>query len=228
MSERIVVAGASRGLGAAAAAHLSARGADVIAVSRTDAPHGRWVRADLSSPEGVAAVAAAVGAGPLDALIYASGIWEAGAFTDAYSFERSTPAEIRSVIDVNLVAPIALTQALSPALLAAPNPRAVFLGSLSGREGEVAAEVAYTASKFGLRGAAQALRVALKGAGLALTVLNLDTLATEEVEADIAAGRFAPQTPIPISDYLAVLDCVLALSAASEVREIDLAQRWGP
>ncbi len=68
-----LVAGASRGIGAAVAGHLEPRLDQLLSVSRTEARHGTWVRADLSTAAGIAAVASAVGEGPVDALLYMGG-----------------------------------------------------------------------------------------------------------------------------------------------------------
>jgi hypothetical protein len=56
-------------------------------------------------------------------------------------------------------------------------------------------------------------------------VVNPGNVATPEVEADIAEGRFGPQVPIPMTDLLSTLDFVLSCSAATTVAEIDLHQR---
>lgn len=61
--------------------------------------------------------------------------------------------------------------------------------------------------------------------GIAFTVINPGGVATAEVEADIAEGRTAPQTPIPLADVAAAVDCALAMSPASEIAEINLVQR---
>lgn len=223
--ERMLLIGGSRGLGAAAAQHLAARGTTLLCVSRTPSAVGQWIEADISTDAGVSAVVSAVGPAPLDALMFLGGVWEEGAFTDAYRFEASGDAENRFVLAVNLIAPIELTRRLAPALAKAANPRAVYIGALMGHDGGALPEVANTASKFGLIGAARAMRAALRGAGIGFTVLNPGNVATEEVIGDIQEGRFVDQTPIPMTDFLAALDCVLAMSAASEVAELNLAQR---
>lgn len=223
MPPRYLLCGASRGLGAAAARHLAAAGADLLSVSRGEPVAGTWVRADLATPGGLDAVAAAVGEGPLDALLYLGGTWEAGAFTPAYAFEASPEAEAQAVLAANLLAPLALARRLAPALRRAANPRIVLMGALSGQPGRATPEVANTASKAGLLGAAAALRLSLPGIGV--SVLNPGNVATPEVEADIREGRFGLQRPIPLSDLLACLDLVLALSPDSTVEVIDLAQR---
>ena len=221
--QRFLIVGGSRGIGAAAAAHLVAQGHDVLAVSRGPAVAGTWVQADVTTDAGIAAIVAAVGDRAIDALLYLGGTWEEGAFTDAFRFDASPPEETRRVIAVNLVAPILLAQALAPALRRAPNPRILLMGALTSRDNAASPEVANTASKFGLRGAAQALTQALPGVGV--TVVNPGNVATPEVEADIAEGRFGPQVPIPMADLLSTLDFVLSCSAATTVAEIDLHQR---
>jgi 3-oxoacyl-[acyl-carrier protein] reductase len=226
MLDTIVLVGASRGIGAAAAAHLSPRTRRLIAVSRTPAPNGEWIQADMASDEGIAAVKSAVGDEPLQARLYLGGVWEAGAFTDTYRFQSSPARETRFVIDVNLVAPILLSQALAGNLAKAANPRIVLLGSASGKDNAASVEVANTASKFGLCGAAQSLAIALRPEGIGVTVINPDNIATAEVEDDIAAGRFGTQTPIPLADVMAALDFVLSASPACVAAEINLAQKF--
>jgi len=225
MPGRFVVSGASSGLGAAVARHLAARGADVIGVSRRRAVAGRWVAADLGTEAGLAAVSHAVGGGVLDGFLHMGGTWERGAFTGGYAFDRSDLTETQAVLAINLVAPIDLARRLLPALLRADNPRIVMVGALSAHPGQATPEVANTASKSGLMGAAAAMRLALRGQGIAVTVINPGNVATEEVESDIAEGRFSAQVPIPLADLLATVDYALVLSPASEARVIDLAQR---
>jgi NAD(P)-dependent dehydrogenase (short-subunit alcohol dehydrogenase family) len=221
---RIVVAGASRGIGAAVAGHYARRGEDVVALSRTPAPHGAWVGVDLTDRLSLAAAVAAIGPGPVDALLVTGGVWEDGAFTDAYAFQSSPAGETATVIAMNLTAPILLTQALIPALRGAANPRVVFVGSLSGLDQSASPEVANSASKYGLRGAAQALHLTLRGLGIGVTVINPGNVATDEVMGDIASGAFGPQDPIPMADLVAAFDFALAVSPASVVTEINLAQ----
>jgi NAD(P)-dependent dehydrogenase (short-subunit alcohol dehydrogenase family) len=223
MPLRVLIVGGSRGIGAAAASHLFAAGHEVLAASRGPAVAGLWIGADVATDAGIAAIVAAVGDAALDAFLYLGGTWEDGAFTDAFRFETSPPDETRRVLDVNLVAPILLAQALAPALRRAPNPRIVLMGALSSKDNAATSEVANTASKFGLRGAAQALTLALPGVGV--TVVNPGNVATPEVETDIAEGRFGPQVPIAMADLLSALDFVLSCSAATTVAEIDLHQR---
>ncbi|MEO0539828.1 MAG: SDR family NAD(P)-dependent oxidoreductase [Cyanobacteria bacterium P01_A01_bin.105] len=79
-----MVIGASRGIGAAVTQHFVAQGDHVMAVSRSQAVAGEWVKADISTKEGIRTVVIAVGDSPLDALLFMGGVWEAGAFTSQY------------------------------------------------------------------------------------------------------------------------------------------------
>jgi NAD(P)-dependent dehydrogenase (short-subunit alcohol dehydrogenase family) len=222
--KRIVVAGASRGIGAAVAAHFDARGEEVIALSRGKAQHGRWLSVDLADAAQIAALPDRIG-GRIDALLYTGGIWEDGAFTDAYRFTASPPEEAQRVIAVNLTAPILLTQALLPLMSA--GGRVVFIGSLSALDNTASPEVANSASKYGLRGAAQALAKTLQPLGIGVGVINPGNVATDEVLSDISEGRFDDQVPIPMSDLLSAFDFALALTPASVATEINLAQMRG-
>ena len=225
MNRRYVIIGASRGIGAAVALHLETRGADLVAVSRTRSAAGRWIAADVATDAGIDAVVGAVSDDRIDGLLYLGGVWETNAFTDRYCFADSPRAETRFVLDVNLVAPILLAQALTPNLALSDDPRIILIGSLSGLDNAASPEVANTASKFGLRGAAQALALALRPAGVGVTLINPGNVATREVEEDIRKGDFSPQTPIPLADIARTVDYVLSLSRATTPTEINLAQR---
>ncbi|MEL7255100.1 MAG: SDR family oxidoreductase [Pseudomonadota bacterium] len=221
---RYLIIGGSRGIGKASAEHLAGQGHDILSVSRTPSATGQWIKADIGTTEGIDHVIAETGDGVLDGLLYLGGIWEEGAFTDSYDFLKSPAAEIQQVIAVNLTAPILLAQGLVGPLSQSGNARIVLIGSTSGLENSGAPEVANTASKFGLRGAAEALNVSLRPQGIATTVINPANVATPEVFADIASGDFGPQVPIRMEDVTATLDYVLRLSPDSVPSTIDLQQ----
>jgi 3-oxoacyl-[acyl-carrier protein] reductase len=195
---KIAVIGASRGIGAAVAQHFAQKGDRVVSVSRSRAVAGDWIQADISTSEGITLVADKIGESALDALLFMGGVWEDGAFTDQYGFLKSSDRETRFVIAVNTIAPIELTRQLAKNLVKSDNPRAIFIGALSGLDNSATAEVANTASKFGLRGAAQALKLALRDYKIGVTVINPGNVATEEVMTDIEEGRSPQQVPIPL------------------------------
>jgi 3-oxoacyl-[acyl-carrier protein] reductase len=96
-----LVVGASRGIGASVTQHLIEQGHSVVGVSRTKPPFGEWIQADVSTHDGISMVCEAIGDRPLDGFLYLGGVWEEGAFTDAFSFENSSDAETRLVLSVN-------------------------------------------------------------------------------------------------------------------------------
>lgn len=222
---RVLLLGASRGIGAAMALRLAPRVGELIAVSRGPAAAGRWVEADLAEEAGLAAVAAAVGEGPLDALLFLGGTWERGAFGGGYSLFASDAEETRRVIAVNLVAPLELARRLAPNLASGANPRVVMIGALSSEPAAATPEAANTAAKAGLAGLSESLRLTLAPMGVGVTLINPGNVATPEVEADIAEGRFAPQRPIPMEDLLALIEFALSLSPGSDLARADLVQR---
>ncbi len=219
-----LIVGASRGIGRACAEHLADQGAEILSVSRTPSPVGQWIKADIGTVDGVDHVAKAVGDQALDGFLFLGGIWEDGAFTDAYDFLRSSVEEMTQVIAVNLTAPILLAQALVKNLSQSDNARIVFIGSTTGLPNTASPEVANTASKFGLQGAAEALNLSLRRFGIATTVINPANVATPEVLDDIATGAFSEQKPIPMADVTATLSYVLGLSKDSVPTVIDLHQ----
>ena len=223
----ILVAGASRGIGLAVAEHLIDQCDRLLAVSRTVAPVGEWVQADLSDLAGIETVVNAIGDDALDALLYMGGTWETHAFTPQYRFETCSDEDVIRVIAVNLVAPIRLVKGLLPALRRSNNPKIIFMGAISGRDNFPGREVANSASKFGLRGVVHSLREELRSQQIGVTVINPGNVGTPEVLADLAAANLTSGEAIPLSDLLSIVDCILSLSRATCIKEIDVPAMLG-
>jgi 3-oxoacyl-[acyl-carrier protein] reductase len=222
--ENMLLIGGSRGIGLAVAEYYQDKVTNLVCVSRNSSKFGKWVKADISEQEGIDKVCAVFNDRSLDALLFLGGTWEKGAFTTDYNFSNSSYDEIDHVIAVNLIAPIKLVKGLIPSFKKSKFPKIILIGSLSGLDHQASREVANTASKFGLRGAAQALQIELSNTGISVTVINPGNVATPEVLNDIADSTFSPQIPIPLSDLISVIDCSLKLSQASYIPEINLAQ----
>lgn len=225
MKKTMLIVGASRGIGAEIAKHFSNSEYEVIGVSRSPAIECEWIKADISTPEGIQYLISQIGQMPIDALLFSGGVWEAHGFMEDFDFRKTSDLETRHIMSVNLLAPIEITKGIATNLSLVSNPRAIYLGALSGVEQRASSQVAYSASKFGLRGAIQALRLALKEERIGFTVINPGNIATEEVLMDIKEGRFKEQTPIPVPDIISTTEWILSLSHTVEVGEINLMQK---
>lgn len=220
--QKVVVVGASRGVGAAVAEHIMPRTTELISVSRTFAKYGRWIQADVSTTKGIKTIKNAVGDSALDALLYMGGTWETNAFTTEYSFEDCSEEDIENVIAVNLIAPIRLVKSLLPALRQSKNAKIIFMGALSGLDNFPAREVANSASKFGLRGVVHSLREELRQDRISVTVINPGNISTPEVLEDLRQAGQPETSAIPICDLLSVIDCILSLSSSTCIKEIQI------
>ena len=116
----VVITGANRGLGLEFARQLNEAGANVIGTARNpeaadelNALGVRVERLDVTDPESVAALAAAIGDAPIDALLNNAGI-----FPSRAGVEGADPKEYARVYDVNVIGPLRVTQALLPNLRA--------------------------------------------------------------------------------------------------------------
>jgi short-subunit dehydrogenase len=168
---RILITGASGGIGAAAARLLHARGAHVVLHGRDDARlsalagelRAPSIYADLAEPDGPEQVADR--AGPVEALVHCAGV---GLRED---FAHSVDGHVDRLIAVNLRAPLVLARALLPAMCAARRGHLAFVGSIAGLTG-VGQEAVYAATKAGLLTFAQSLRLELGGHGVTVSTIS--------------------------------------------------------
>ncbi|HET9872767.1 MAG TPA: SDR family oxidoreductase [Propionibacteriaceae bacterium] len=153
---RFVVTGVTRGIGAEVARLLSGDGHEVWGVARpqSELPPGLagGFRCDLSQPESIAAAASELTAvvDRLDGLVHSAGIVRGG------SLEETTAENLTDQFAVNVTAAAEITRAFLPALRAARGT-VVFVNSGSGLNARSPLG-GYGASKFALRGYADALR----------------------------------------------------------------------
>ncbi|MDM1406779.1 SDR family oxidoreductase [Myroides sp. DF42-4-2] len=229
MSKKYLLYGISKGLGRAIAQGIPQETDVVYGVSRSKpvdlAPNTTWIQADLSQPtQAVAAVRKVIADQPLDYLIYNVGIWEQEAFEDTYDFEQSSETEIIQIIQTNVTACLLSLQAFIPHLKQSPNAKIILIGSTWGLENHKGREVAFSASKFALRGMVHALRESLREHSIGISVLNLGYLATE-YDHRVAVEDVIAQTDgalIPLEDVLAAIRFVLQTSRATCVKEINM------
>lgn len=176
--KRILLTGASGGIGRHLALQLAGHGARVALIGRrldalqtlaaeikTDTGQDAYpVAADLGTHEGRNTALDEVrrSLGGVDMLINNAGV------VDFHDFSEQDPAMIERIYQTNLMAPVQLTRALLPELLEQGSGRIVNIGSTFGSIG-FAYFAAYSSSKFALRGFSEALRRELDGSGVGVS-----------------------------------------------------------
>jgi short-subunit dehydrogenase len=184
---KILVTGASSGIGAALAPKLAAKGATVGVVARRrdrleavveacrqHSPGSRlWVAdlGDLDAAERVALEAWDAFEG-LDCLV------NNAAIPKRTPVARLTPDDVAHVMRVNFESPMRMTLALLPRMLERGAGVVVNVSSLGGRLG-IAHEAAYCASKFALCGWSEVMRIDLEGTGVGVKLVLPGPIETE-------------------------------------------------
>lgn len=165
---RVLLTGASGGIGQASAAGLVKAGASVMLVGRSPArlaaqarslvrdckvarKQVEWYAADLTRVASLASLAEVAAGWGCNVVVHGAGVPGFG------RLESFSAADVAQVLHLNLLVPILLTQALLGHLRGLPEAQVLCVGSVLGRLGLPGFSV-YSASKFGLRGFAESLR----------------------------------------------------------------------
>jgi short-subunit dehydrogenase len=167
---KVLITGATGGIGAALARGLHAQGAQLLLSGRrvgvltplAEELGARAVVADLAQRADVARLAA--DSGEVDILVANAALPASG---DVLELSQ---AQMDTIMEVNLRAPIALVRALAPAMVARGRGHIVLISSLSGKSASPTSSM-YSASKFGLRGFAHGARADLRGTGVGVSVI---------------------------------------------------------
>jgi uncharacterized protein len=180
--KRVLITGASRGIGESLAHAFAEAGATVALVARTkDAIRalaaelgGTAHPADLSDPTQVADLVSRVEeeAGPIDILVNNAGVGVPAAFTDA------PDEDLRQVTQVNYLAPAELCRQAIPRMLRRGGGHIVNISSLAGCS-VMPGLVSYSASKAALSHFTAGLRADLRGLPIGTTLVELGPIPTE-------------------------------------------------
>ncbi len=178
---RVLITGASRGIGGALAEAFAGAGAKVALVARTESAikdlatrlGGTAHPADLSTADGRRGLIARVEAdgGPIDILVNNAGVDFTKAFVDF------TEDEIQQLAEVNFIAPIELSRQATPGFIARNRGWIVNVSSLAGAAAYPGL-VAYSASKSGLTHFSAGLRWELDGTGVGVTSVEIGPVDT--------------------------------------------------
>lgn len=235
------ITGASSGIGAALARGLARDGARLVLSGRNvaaleavaaecgDALVLPFETTDHPALPGAVerawAWAEATGSGGIDMLVNNAGISQR-----SLAVETAYPV-YEQIVAVDLLAPIALTQALLPRMVARGSGRIVMISSIAGKAG-APMRTAYSAAKFGLIGYADALRVEVAPHGLQVQVIAPGSIRTDVSRNALTADgqrRGASDAAIDngIDPDLAAAEMLAALAAGQ--REIVIArgfEKW--
>lgn len=195
---KVLLTGATGGLGQAIARALRSKGADLILTGRrldvleplAAELSARAIAVDLSEASEIDRLLAE--AGEVDILV-ANAALPASGMLDSFSVEQLDRA-----LDVNLRAPIVMTHALAPQMLSRGRGHLLFMSSLSGKTGTAGSSM-YNATKFGLRGFAMAMRAELHGSGVGVSAVfpgfirEAGMFAEAQVELPRGVGTRSPE-----------------------------------
>jgi short-subunit dehydrogenase len=183
--KRVLITGASSGVGAALARALAAEGAivglvarregrlaEVLAGCRETSPDSRMWVADLADDAGELGLQVWEALGGIDVLVNNAAVPKRRAVT------ALTPAEVEAVMRVNFFAPMRLTLAVLPRMLERGGGMIVNVSSVGGRLG-IIHESAYCASKFALCGWSESLAVDLHDSGISVKLIEPGPVDTE-------------------------------------------------
>ncbi len=228
----IIIIGASRGLGHAMSVGLQKSGRHFYLISRSepavmkadDVNNYTWIKADVAAGTFTQTLKNTLQNVPVDVLIYNAAVWEKNTFRDNYQMTDDSEDDLRNIISINLTGAILTVQALLPNLLQAEASKIILIGSTSGVDGNRTKAVAYSASKFGLRGVNNALRENFRGTNINSTILNLGDLSTNIPFEDgkKAVVNKVGYNAIPLQEVMDILECIIGLSPATLIKEMDI------
>ena len=214
----VIVTGASSGVGEACARQFAAEGAITILVARNkkklaalekQIPGAKAYPADLSDPRVYDRLLKfAEKSGGLDVLVNNAGVNYRGAV-------QEVEEDLGTIIDLNLRAPVVLTQKALPYLMRSGGA-VVNIASLAGRF-PLPDEATYSGSKFGLRAFTLALSQELKGTGVRASLVSPGPIETGFIldEIDNVPPLVFSQ-PISTADQVAALVLRSALDGKPE------------
>jgi len=187
-NRRVLLTGASSGIGREVARQLAPFGATLFLVARSEGPllelsaelkelganQVEVVVGDVTDANLRSAVVQRIRdeCGGLDLLINNAGISAHG------RFESSSPEVLRQIMEVNFFAAAELVRLALPLLKSGDDPLLVNVGSILGHRG-VPFNSEYCSSKFALRGWSEAIRPELSRAGISLMLVSPGTTDTE-------------------------------------------------
>lgn len=206
--KRVLITGASSGIGRAAAKAFVDAGAIVLAVARSKdrleelaaelggSDHAVPYVADVADGPSMEALARSILAGPgaPDVIVANAGIGMDALFT------MTSDEALRRVFEVNVFGVVRTVRPFLPAMIARGSGRILLVSSAVGKRG-IPNYSAYSASKFALHGMADALRPELYGTGVTVGIVCPSSTTTEFGENVLREGP--PQVKVRVQKHSA-------------------------
>lgn len=146
------------------------------------------------------------------------------AFSDDYQFETTDDLELLNIIQTNISACLLNLKMLLPNLRSAENSKIILIGSTWGLDNHNGKEVAFSATKYALRGIVQSLRETLREDKIGISIINLGYLATE-YPLSVPVAEVIEKSHgqlIPLHDVVNAVRFILSTSNATCVKEITM------
>jgi len=231
-AQRVLITGGGRGIGRAVALRFAREGAHIVVAARTseeldsvvaeiDAAGGKGLAAqmnvtDLGSVEAAVWRATEFTGGPIDVLVNNAGVF------DVIPFDKMGHKVWSKMIDVNLTGAYYVTQESLIALEEGDRPVVINIASGAAKRG-FPGNTAYCASKYGLKGFGDALRIDLREKGIRVVTVYpgaTDTTIFDDVEGDWDRSKMNSADEVAEVIYGAV-------GAGDEVTDLDVAPPLG-
>lgn len=174
--KKVLLSGATGGLGRAIAEELAGRGASLVLSSRRGEELEKLARSLPGGEDRHKAIVADLAeqgageklvqaAGDVDVLVANAGLPGTG------KLQSFSEEEVARALRVNLESPIRMSRELAPKLIEKGEGQIVFIASLAGKVGSPRSSI-YNATKFGLRGFAFGLREDLHPHGIGVSIVS--------------------------------------------------------